>query len=186
MNPEPPVSSVILRFHLSFHSLSGGGASSKVMLFSSDQITPPKMIIIIIIIKVLVLSLPQGLFSPSAWFLECVFFVCSAVPWWVLISPFPPVVFWVSSSSSSSSSSCGWLQNKGTDPKMCTLNTGTLNERGCKTQKRKKEKRRKHILKAKDTSMHSFRLSHRHLTASRGGGGIASSSVNRGHLCLYA
>lgn len=100
----------------------------------------------------------------------------------------PPVVFWVSSFSSSSSS-FGWLQNKGTDPKMCTLNTGALNERGCKTHKKKKE-RRKHIFKSQG---HVYALLSPLTQASkserrrrREGGGIASFSVNRGHLCLCA
>lgn len=67
----------------------------------ADHPPPSKTRMTTITIKVLVLSLPQGLFSPSAWFLECVFccvlqchdrFLSPPTPM-VFVAPPPPLLW---------------------------------------------------------------------------------------------
>lgn len=69
-----------------------------------------------------------SLVLPQDFFYKCLISgmcFCSAVPWSVLIFPFPPVV-----SGSPPSSPVVDEITKGTDPKMCTFkNTSSLTER---------------------------------------------------------
>lgn len=158
--------SVILRSHLPLFTQTGRCHFQSHALVWADHPPPSKTRMTTITIKVLVLSLPQGLFSPSAWFLECVFccvlqchdrFLSPPTPM-VFVAPPPPLLWLITMTRH-------W-------PKDMYIELQALEtEIGCETKQTKK-KWGKHIYKAKDTSMHSLRLS--------------SHQEGGGHLCLCA
>lgn len=93
--------SVILRSHLPLFTQTGRCHFQSHAPVWADHPPPSKTRMTTITIKVLVLSLPQGLFSPSAWFLECVFccvlqchdrFLSPPTPM-VFVAPPPPLLW---------------------------------------------------------------------------------------------